>query len=73
MTTIRTFGKLYAEPSFVEGMARTMDLFNTLRSYNEAPTEAEADCTATADDWQTVGRDLRVVITAYEKERRASN
>lgn len=59
-------GKLYAQPSFIEGMSRNMDIFNTLRAYNESPTEAEADIVALKNDWRAVGDDLRSSISDYE-------
>ena len=66
MNNSYVFGKLYAQPSFIEGMSRNMDIFNTLRAYNESPTEAEADITALKNDWRAVGDDLRSSISNYE-------
>lgn len=66
MNNSYVFGKLYARPSLIEGMSRNMDIFNTLRAYNESPTEAEADITALKNDWRAVGDDLRSSISNYE-------
>lgn len=66
MNNSHVSGKLYAEPSFIEGMSRNMDIFNTLRAYNESPTEAEADIVALKNDWRAVGDDLRSSISNYE-------
>lgn len=63
------FGKLFAEPSFAEGMARNLDIGNTLQAYNASATEQEADIEALKDDWRAVGNDIRGSMTAYEQEQ----
>lgn len=65
------FGKLFAEPSFIEGMARTLDIGNTLKKYNESATEREADVEALKNDWCAVGDDIRGSVSAYEQEQLA--
>lgn len=57
---------LFAEPSFLTGVARTLDLFGTLKdhSYNKSPTPGEADARAIANDWTVVGGDLRAAMDA---------
>lgn len=67
------FGKLYAEPSFVEGMARILDIGNTLQIYNVSETEQEADVTALKNDWRAVGDDIQVSIARYGQERKLSS
>jgi len=67
------FGKLFAEPSFVEGMARTLDIGNTLKKYNESETGNEADIEALKNDWSAVGDDIRVSISGYEQEQFAKS
>ena len=57
---------LYARPSFLEGMARIMDLGNTLNEYN---TSDAPDKIATFRDWTIVGNDLR---SAFGDERKTS-
>jgi len=59
---------LYAKPSFVEGLARIMDLGNTLNKYNTFPTGKEADYVAISQDWAMVGQDFYDAITEYERE-----
>jgi hypothetical protein len=49
---------LYARPSFLEGMARALDLGGTLQEYNQSPTGAMADGYALRADWRAVGQDL---------------
>ena len=46
---------LFAEPSFLEGMARVLDLGNTLNEYNRCLTGEMADYYALLGDWRTVG------------------
>jgi hypothetical protein len=67
MSQFYVFGKLYARPSFIEGVARNVDILNTLREYNESPNEVEADIAALKNDWQAVGDDLRSSVTTYEQ------
>lgn len=50
---------LFARPSFWEGMARVLDLGNTLNVYNESSTEWEADAKALASDWNVIAQDYR--------------
>jgi hypothetical protein len=53
---------LYARPSIVEGIARTLDVGGNFDSYNESRTPKEADHAAIASDWHAVGCDLRKAI-----------
>ena len=50
---------LFADPSFVEGMARVLDLGCTLNEYNNSMTERQADYLALHADWRAVGQDIR--------------
>ena len=54
---------LFAEPSFAEGMARVLDLGNTLSLYNDSHSEAEADSIALNNDWIMVGQDISKAIS----------
>ena len=54
----RLFGLLFARPSFVEGVARSIDLGGTLQEYNSSLTEEQADFLALRADWWTVGEDF---------------
>jgi hypothetical protein len=60
--------KLFAEPSFTEGMSRVLDLGCTLQEYNSSKTEQEADIEAIKNDWRAVGDDLRFSINRYEQQ-----
>ncbi len=62
---------LFAEPSFLEGMARIWDFGNSLNVYNESRTGREADDTALWMDWNMVGLDMREAIERFrEREYR---
>ncbi|TSC83528.1 MAG: hypothetical protein G01um101417_511 [Parcubacteria group bacterium Gr01-1014_17] len=56
--------RLFAEPSFVEGMARVLDIGGTLQRYN---TEHDPDAIAIKNDWRAVGDDLKSSIGLYEQ------
>lgn len=58
-------GYLYATPSFLGGMAKTLDLGGTLVIYNESKTPDEADTKAMWNDWKAVGKDLTYSIREY--------
>ena len=63
------FGKLYARPSFIEGIARVVDLGATLQIYNGSDSEIKADIDALRNDWRSVGNDMNSVIKIYEQSR----
>ena len=58
-------GLLYAQPSFVDGLARVLDVGGTFDDYNTSATEAESDGLALASDWYAVGADLYHAILRY--------
>ena len=57
---------LFAEPSFIEGLARIFDFSGTLNVYNESETEIEADFMALKNDWVEIGKDIKTAIKEYE-------
>ena len=60
--------KLFAEPSFIEGVASAVDLGGVLhKDYNSSKTEREADIKALQNDWRAVGDDIRFSIYKYEQ------
>ena len=65
MKNLYTANRLFAEPSFWEGVARVLDLGATLQEYNTSETEQQADAKAIRDDWRAVGYDLRSSIKTY--------
>lgn len=58
---------LFARPSFIEGMARVLDLGSTLNEYNRSSTPEEADRSALKSDWYSIGSDMWSVIKTYEQ------
>ena len=60
--------RLYAGPSFIEGVARLLDFSGSLEVYNESRDGAEADIRASASDWRTVGEDINTAVKEYGKE-----
>lgn len=57
---------LFANPSFLEGLARTIDLGATLDEYNSSITPEQADFLALKNDWEVIGKDIAFAI---EKEK----
>ena len=62
---------LYARPSFLEGVARLLDMGGTLNEYNASRSGQEADDAALRSDWAAIGQDMRDAIGELEKEREA--
>ena len=58
---------LFANMSFCQGLASTLDIGDTLIVYNTSITAAEADRKALAYDWQTVGNDIYGAMESYEQ------
>lgn len=54
---------LYARPSFLEGMARVMDIGSTLDEYNAS---GDPDTIALLMDWLVVGQAMRQSIDECE-------
>ena len=63
--------RLFARPTFLEGVARIFDFANVLQKYRHDTTEHEADTNALRSDWMAVGDDLRHAISTYERQPRA--
>ena len=60
---------LFSQPSFIEGMARTLDLGGSFDAYNESKNGREADFIALQNDCIMVGEDLKSAIQQYGKEQ----
>ncbi len=54
---------LFASTSFLEGLARVLDIGGTLNVYNTSLTERQADFWALYNDWRAVGQDIRDVAS----------
>jgi hypothetical protein len=59
--------ELFAQPSFLSGAARVLDLGGTFDQYNTCATPEDADLRALRGDWITVGRDMQEAIEAVTK------
>lgn len=68
---IKTF-RLFAQPSFMSGAARLVDLGGVFDKYNQSQTEAEADSRALASDWLSVGNNLRDALQKMSRELQSS-
>lgn len=55
---------LFKTPSFVNGMARSIDLFGSFNNFNDSRSGVEADARAFAADWSAAMGDLS---SAYEE------
>lgn len=58
--------RLFARPSFIEGMARVLDMGGTLNEYNTSPNGAEADAIAIWSDWAAIGQDMYAAMDDYD-------
>jgi len=61
---------LFAQPSFLSGMARVLDMGATFDEYNTSPTGEYADAVALLNDFRAVGADL---VAAMEEAEEASS
>ncbi len=59
---------LFAEPSFVEGIARLVDFSAALNVYNQSSTPEAADARALRADWEAIGDDLRAATEQVRRE-----
>ena len=58
----------FAQPSYVSGAARLVDLGGVFDKYNKSDTEEQADSRALASDWAIVGHDLELALDRAPKE-----
>jgi len=64
---------LFAQPSWLSGAARTLDLAGQFDAYNESPTEAIADAKASFLDWRAVGDLLVDALKAVKLEAKSES
>ena len=57
---------LFARPSFLEGIARTLDMHATLQDYNRSVSTEQADAWALFKDFEAVGKDIRRAMESLE-------
>ena len=60
----KTFA-LFSIPSFIGGIAQSLDISGSGLIYNESESEAEADSNAIKNDWSMVGYDLKTAVDIY--------
>jgi hypothetical protein len=53
---------LFARPSFIEGMARVLDIGGTLQEYNTSPSGREADALAFRADMKALRHDFSIAL-----------
>jgi hypothetical protein len=53
---------LFVRPSFLNGMARVVDVFAELDDYNVSETPEEADARAIRSDWQALSKDIEAAM-----------
>jgi hypothetical protein len=59
---------LFANPSFISGMSRVLDLGSTLNEYNNTFFPEVADFCAIKSDWGVVGSDIQSAIDSNEEK-----
>jgi len=64
---------LFAQPSFIGGVARLLDFAGSLNEYNYSRTRAEADTVALSQDWQAVGSDISMATKKYGQSLEKEN
>ncbi|MDR0248724.1 MAG: hypothetical protein LBI44_03560 [Oscillospiraceae bacterium] len=60
---------LFANIGFMNGLARVLDIGDTLSMYNYPPSGEAADYKAMKADWLQVGDDLRFAMEMYANEQ----
>jgi hypothetical protein len=60
---------LFARPSFMEGMARVLDLGNSLFEYNCSVDGAQADFLAMSSDMAAIAADMRKAIESEKQKQ----
>ncbi len=59
---------LYAQPSFLEGLARVIDAGCVLDEYNNMRSSHEADSFAMWADWAAVGADIKAATEQFHNQ-----
>lgn len=68
MENSKTFILFDSMPSFSKGLARSIDVGNTIDKYKTSESGDIADCKAIRSDWEAVGEDLEVSMKKYGKQ-----
>ena len=64
---------LVAKPSFLTGMARSIDLFGQLTDYNYSETQEKADIRALMQDAHVISKDMRTAMRELEESIKSRN
>lgn len=59
---------LFAMPSFMDGLGRTLDAGGVAVEFNQSLTGAQADRNALRSDWSAVGADLWTALQEAKKQ-----
>lgn len=59
---------LFVQPSFLRGMARTLDIGGQLDDYNYSKSEKEADNLALSSDWVAIEKDFWSAFETVQDE-----
>ena len=65
----RRSGRLFANPSFIGGIAKAVDIGAVFDQYNTNATPKAADFFAMLSDWYAVGDDISLAISLYESDK----
>lgn len=57
---------LFADPGFVRGLGRVVDLGATRNVYNDSESPESADFRAIQSDWASVGEDILDSVRSFE-------
>ena len=63
-------GRLFANPSLMEGMSRVLDILGTHDIYNVDDTPQEADYKALYSDWAAVGDHIILAAKDFSQNAR---
>ena len=61
--------RLFARPSFLEGVGRLLDFGDTMTEYNQSLTPKQADELALRADWEAVAGDFRTSFSRVVGQR----
>jgi len=64
---------LVAQPSFLTGMARSIDLFGQLTDYNYSKTPQKADIRALMKDAHAIRKDMSAAMRKLEESIKVRN
>ncbi|GAG14513.1 unnamed protein product [marine sediment metagenome] len=64
---------LVAQPSFLTGMARSIDLFGQLTDYNYSETQEKADIRVLMQDAHAIRKDIVAAMRKLEESIKARN